>query len=142
MLDAAAPVATAAAERCALEPLHALLDAAYPENLQLIAEWLYVQAAEDEEPAPTPQRLEQLALLALRQTERISTELGGAALYLNKGVRYRATLRDREMFDRFTGHNYDELARHYGLTSTRVRQILKAMLLDERARRQGRLDLG
>ena len=128
-------------DRCDLAPLHALLDAAYPENLRLIAEWLFVQAAEDEEPAPSAERLGQLALLALRQTERISSELGGAALYLNKGMRYRATLRDREMFELFRGHNYDELARRYGLTSTRVRQIIKAMLLDESARRQGKLDL-
>ncbi len=128
-------------DRCDLAPLHALLDPAYPENLQLIAEWLFIQAAEDEEPAPDAPRLDQLALLALRQTERLSSEIGGMALYLNKGVRYRATLRDREMFELFNGHNYDELARRHGLTSTRVRQIIKAMLLDERARRQGKLDL-
>nr|WP_295782239.1 Mor transcription activator family protein [Rhodoferax sp.] len=57
--------------------------------------------------------------------------------YLNKGVRYRASLRDREMFERFNGRNYDELARVYGLTPMRVRQITVAMLADDVARRQG-----
>lgn len=128
-------------DRCSLAPVLALLDPAYPENLRTVAEWLFVQAAEDEEPAPSAQRLDQLALLALRQTERLSTEIGGAALYLNKGIRYRATLRDRDMYERFNGRNYDELARAYGLTSMRVRQIISAMLADDLARRQGKLDL-
>lgn len=128
-------------DRCSLAPVLALLDPAYPDNLRTVAEWLFVQAAEDEEPAPSAQRLGQLALLALRQTERLSTEIGGAALYLNKGIRYRATLRDRDMYERFNGRNYDELARAYGLTSMRVRQIISAMLADDLARRQGKLDL-
>jgi Mor family transcriptional regulator len=130
-----------AIDRCSLAPLHALLDPAYPDNLRTVAEWLFVQAAEDDEPAPTAERLGQLALLALRQTERLSTEEGGTALYLNKGVSYRATLRDREMYARFNGRNYDELARAHRLTPMRVRQIVGAMLAEDLARRQGRLDL-
>lgn len=128
-----------------LVPLHALLDPAYPDNLRTIAEWLFVQLIEDEDAGDEPMTAERkagLALLALRQTERLSAEVGGNALYLNKGVSYRATVRDREMYARFKGHNYDELAKVYRLSSMRVRQIMGAMLLDERARRQGTLDLG
>lgn len=127
-----------------LAPLHAQLDPAYPENLRMVAEWLFVQLVEDEDATEVPvpvARLSALALLALRLTERLSAEIGGMNFYLNKGVRYRATLRDREMFDRFNGRNYDELARIYGLTPMRVRQIIGAMMVDEVARRQGRLDL-
>jgi Mor family transcriptional regulator len=127
-----------------LAPLHALLDPAYPENLRMVAEWLFVQLVEDEEITEipmSPTRLTELALLALRQTERLSAEIGGMNFYLNKGVRYRASLRDREMFERFNGRNYDELARTYGLTPMRVRQIIGAMMVDEVARRQGKLDL-
>lgn len=127
-----------------LAPLHALLDPAYPENLRMVAEWLFVQLVEDEPVSEKPTgaaRLTALALLALRQTERLSAEIGGMNFYLNKGVRYRASLRDREMFERFRGHNYDELARAYSLTPMRVRQIIGAMLADEVSRRQGRLDL-
>lgn len=127
-----------------LAPLHALLDPAYPDNLRTIAEWMFLQLVEDadmlELPA-SPERLGRVALVALRQAERLSTEEGGNALYLNKGISYRATVRDREMYARFTGHNYDELARAYRISTMRVRQILGAMVLIERASRQGKLDL-
>ena len=127
-----------------LAPLHALLDPAYPDNLRTIAEWMFLQLVEDADLLGIPgctQRQHHCALVALRQAERLSTEEGGNALYLNKGISYRATLRDREMYARFSGHNYDELARAYRITTMRVRQILGAMVLIERASRQGRLDL-
>lgn len=127
-----------------LAPLHALLDPAYPENLRMVAEILFVQLVEDEEISELPisdARLTALALMALRQTERLSAEIGGMNFYLNKGVRYRASLRDRKMFECFNGRNYDELARAYHLTPMRVRQIIGAMMADEIARRQGKLDL-
>jgi Mor family transcriptional regulator len=110
----------------------------------MVAEWLFIQLVEDEEIVEIPmsaERLTALALLALRQTERLSAEIGGMNFYLNKGVRYRASLRDREMFERFNGQNYDELARTHSLTPMRVRQIIGSMMADEVARRQGRLDL-
>jgi Mor family transcriptional regulator len=121
-------------EKAMLAPVHALLDPAYPDNLRMVAELLYVQLVEDE-------GIADMALLALRQTERLCAELGGMNFYMNKGLRYRASLRDREMFARFNGRNYDELARAYGLTPMRVRQIIAAMLAEETARRQGKLDL-
>ncbi|RKR66300.1 Mor family transcriptional regulator [Acidovorax sp. 94] len=124
-----------------LAPLHQQLDAGYPENLRTVAEWLFVQLVEDEEVAPTPERQHKLATLALRQTERLSAEEGGRNFYLGKGLRYRASLRDREMYERFNGRNYNELAREYHLTPTRVRQIMDAMHQDDISRRQGRLIL-
>lgn len=124
-----------------LAPLHQQLDAGYPENLRTVAEWLFVQLVEDEEVAPTPERLHKLATLALRQTERLSAEEGGRNFYLGKGLRYRASLRDREMYERFNGRNYIDLAREYHLTPTRVRQIMDAMHQDDISRRQGRLIL-
>lgn len=131
-----------------LAPLHALLDPAYPENLRTIAEWLFLQLVEDADllgqayPDISPAlRLLNLATVALRQAERLCVEEGGTAIYLTKGISYRATLRDREMYGLFNGRNYDELAKKYNLTMTRVRQIINAMILLERASRQGRLDL-
>ena len=128
-------------ELAQLTPLHQQLDPGYPENLRTVAEWLFVQLVEDEEAAPSPERLQKLATLALRQTERLSTEEGGRNFYLGKGLRYRASLRDREMYERFQGRNYNELARDYHLTPTRVRQIMDAMHQDDISRRQGRLIL-
>lgn len=128
-------------ELAQLTPLHQQLDPGYPENLRTVAEWLFVQLVEDEEAAPSPERLQKLATLALRQTERLSTEEGGRNFYLGKGLRYRASLRDRAMYERFNGRNYNELARDYHLTPTRVRQIMDAMHQDDISRRQGRLIL-
>lgn len=127
-----------------LAPLHAQIDPAYPENLRMVAEWLYVQLVEDlqsPELPLAPPWLERLALLALRQTERLCSEMGGVTFYLNKAVSYRASLRDRELYGRFNGQNFKELALHYGLSTMRVRQIVGAMRDADIARRQGRLDL-
>ena len=128
-------------ELAQLAPLHQQLDTGYPENLRTVAEWLFVQLVEDEESEPTPERLHKLATLALRQTERLSAEEGGRNFYLGKGLRYRASLRDRAMYESFDGRNYNQLAREYHLTPTRVRQIMDAMHQDDISRRQGRLIL-
>jgi len=127
-----------------LAPIHALLDPAYPENLRMVAEYLFMQLVEDEDVVElpiTPDRLARLALLALRLAERLSAELGGMNFYFNKGIRYRASMRDREMFAAFNGRNFDVLARSYNLTPMRVRQIIAAMMAEEISRRQGKLDL-
>lgn len=125
-----------------LKPLHDLLDSAYPEALRTIAEWLFVQLVEDDEATPlSPESLARHALQALRQAERLSREEGGRNFYLGRGMRYRESVRDRKMYESFNGRNYDELARQYYLTPTRVRQIMDAMHSDDLARRQGRLDL-
>jgi Mor family transcriptional regulator len=124
-----------------LQPLHALLDSAYPEALRTIAEWLFIQLVEDEEAEPAPERLGRLAITALRQTERLSREEGGRNFYLGRGMRYREIVRDRKMYEQFNGRNYDELARSYYLTPTRVRQIVDLMHADDLARRQGQLDI-
>lgn len=125
-----------------LAALHKLLDPDYPDGLRTIAEWLYVQAVEDEIPAPDEQRKGQLALLALRQTERLSVEEGGVHIYLNKGISYRATVRDREMYAQYlAGKSYNELAKLHHVCPMRIRQIIGAIFLLDRASRQGKLDL-
>mgnify|MGYP002151237351 CR=1 FL=1 len=49
------------------------------------------------------------------------------------------TARDREMCARFRGNNYFALAREYGLTEMRVRQIVGAWQQEQFLRRQGQL---
>ena len=75
-------------ELAQLAPLHQQLDPGYPENLRTVAEWLFVQLVEDEEAAPTPERLHKLATLALRQTERliIGRALFRSTNFLGSGV--------------------------------------------------------
>lgn len=90
---------------------------------------------------PLGARVMQYVALFTPPKTRLSTEEGGRNFYLGKGLRYRASLRDREMYERFNGRNYNELAREYHLTPTRVRQIMDAMHQDDISRRQGRLVL-
>lgn len=128
-----------------LAPLHAQMDPAYPQALREIAEVLYVQLVEDEPAAQSPagpERLAQLAFQALRLTERLSAEFAGHTRYFSKGVSYRASVRDRQMYAQFNGRNYDELARTHHISPMRVRQIMGAMLADDLALRQGQLALG
>ena len=58
------------------------------------------------------------------QLQRLSSEKGGMAIYLPKGLAVYLSARDSEMCSRFCGNNYRQLAREYGLTEMRVRQIV------------------
>ena len=130
----------------ALAPLHALLADAYPDTLRTFAETLYTQLVEDDPRAPgvptAPERLGALALLALRQAERLSADVGGIAWYIPKGISYRASRRDLQMYEAYkAGKTLRALAQEHGLTVERLRQICAALLAQERAERQGKLEL-
>ena len=84
----------------------------------------------------------QLSLWAsqvLMQMQHLANEKGGAAIYFAKGVTIHLSARDREMCARFRGNNYRDLARDYGLTEMRVRQIVDAWQREAFLRRQGGL---
>lgn len=83
--------------------------------------------------------LQRLAQQALAQLQHLAAHMGGSAVYLAKGVAVHLTARDREMCARFRGNNYFALAREYGLTEMRVRQIVGAWQQEQFAQRQGRL---
>ena len=122
-----------------LAPLEAVMDEAYPARLREVAEHLFLQLVDEEEQAPDPARAQQLAEIAMRQTERLSLELGGGNFYMHKGVSFRLTPRNREMCAKFTGNNYDVLALQYNLSDMRVRQIIGEWQLEQFTRRQGTL---
>lgn len=85
---------------------------------------------------------EQLAAWAqqvLMQLQHLAEQKGGRALYLAKGVAMYLSARDRELCAKFRGDNYRALAREYGLTEMRVRQIVDTWQRECFARRQGRL---
>lgn len=120
-------------------PLEGLLPLEYPERLREMAMALYAELLEllpDH-----PGGAHHLAWVAFSQCERLSTELGGGNFYMHKGKAYRLTQRDREMMARYNGRNIPQLARHYGLTETRVRQIVDAYYREFQARRQPQLAL-
>lgn len=81
------------------------------------------------------------AQLAAEQVQRLSDELGGSAVYIPRGLMVRLGARDREMVARFTGRNYRELARDYGLTEMRVRRIISSAYAERIAKAQGKLPL-
>lgn len=87
-------------------------------------------AIEDErcgQPEPATDWAAQLRAWAkqvLMQLQHLANEKGGTAIYLAKGVAVHLSARDREMCGKFRGNNYRELAREYGLTEMRVRQIV------------------
>lgn len=73
---------------------------------------------------------------AFKIMDKIRRELGGTAMYLPKGVSYDLTPRDQEIFDKFNGRNYYDLAREYGLTEMQIRNICKRALQALRAKQQ------
>lgn len=119
-----------------LKPLEAILPADFHEVLYEIASWLYLQLIEEQLDVPA----DRLAMVALRQAERLSDEMGGSSVYIAKGVSYRLTPRNREMCGKFRG-DYKVLAREYKLSEQQVRNIVDAWQREQFAQRQGALDL-
>lgn len=114
----------------------AVLEAVLPDGLtpdmQCFASWLFVALVRQDpragQAAPDAKWLAMLQAFAqavLVQVQCVCTEMGGASLYLAKGVTVALTARDRQMCSEFRG-DYKVLARKYNLTEMRVRQIVDA----------------
>ena len=58
--------------------------------------------------------------------EMVCRNLGGQTLYIPIRQRQRLRQRDEEIFRAFQGNNAAELSERYGLTKTRIYQILAA----------------
>lgn len=76
---------------------------------------------------------------ASAQAILIADYLGGAVVYLPRGDALRKAVRDSEAYRRHNGRNTEELAREYGMTTTKFYELIAR----EKARRvrkmQGRL---
>lgn len=84
----------------------------------------------------------QAQVIAFESVEGIRSELGGAYLYVNKGITYELSARDMEIWEKFNGRNYFELSQEYKLSEMQIRNIVNAIRSREIAKRQGALDLG
>lgn len=82
---------------------------------------------------------EKSAEIAIGTTDSVGREFGGSQIYVPRGVSYRLSQRDAEIFRKFKGDNYAQLAREYQLTEVRVRSIIKDCLEFERLVKQGNL---
>jgi Mor family transcriptional regulator len=112
---------------------HLILDDAYPEVLADIAREIHSRLMDH----PMVKLEHAIAAeVALGVAEHVRKNIGGVATYIPRGIGYDLSVRDREMFQKFNGTNYHELAREYGLTEMRVRQIMDHVLRIERAKRQ------
>ena len=93
-------------------------------------------------PVPQPGWAEQLGAWArqvLGQLQHLAAEKGGMTIYLAKGIAVHLSARDREMCAKFRG-DYRVLAREYGLTEMRVRQIVDTWQRERYLARQQGLD--
>ena len=115
-----------------------IMDPSYPDGLREVTELLFLELVQAEPSTPDQARSIALAQLALRQTERLSVELGGTNFYMHKATSYRLSPRNRQMCAEFRG-DYKLLARKYKLTEQQVRNIVDAWQREQFARRQGSL---
>lgn len=83
--------------------------------------------------------LHAMARVATAQLQHLAQQKGGKAIYLAKGVAVYLSARDLQMCGEFRGNNYDALARKWGLTEMRVRQIVTAWQTEQYRLRQARL---
>jgi Mor family transcriptional regulator len=113
-----------------------ILDADYPEILADIAREVHRQLMEDPR-ANLPYQV--AAEVAFSVAEHVRKNIGGAQPYIPKGFIFEVRQRDREIYDDFKGDNYAELARKYGKTEMRIRQIVQYVGQIERAKRQQNL---
>lgn len=113
-----------------------ILDDDYPELLALIARTVYERLTRSLKLEHQP-----AVEAALDVAEAVRHGLGGAShIYVPKGRAYELSLRDREIYAKFRGDNYDQLARDFGLTEMRIRQIIERCRAADIQARQSGLD--
>lgn len=71
--------------------------------------------------------------------DRMAAHWGGQNIYFPMGLSYKLSQRDRQIYDDFTGNNHSDLARKYGVSLQWIYKIVKTVLKEEMARRQGAL---
>lgn len=115
-----------------LAVLEALLPPGLTPDMRDVAQCLFepLVMADDRcgQAAPDQTWLAQLltwAQQALMQLQYLTTQKGGVAIYLAKGIAVHLSARDRKMCSEFRGE-YKLLGRKYGITEMRCRQIVDA----------------
>lgn len=77
--------------------------------------------------------------IGYKVAEHVRANWGGLSTYIPKGDALELDRRDWEIYAKFNGRNYGELALEYDLTEMRIRQIVKACQVEEMRRRQAPL---
>lgn len=68
--------------------------------------------------------------------EHIRQHWGGQPIYLTKGVRYDARRKHEQIWQEFSGDNYEALAKKFNLSVRHVYDIVDAMREEDVKRRQ------
>lgn len=68
--------------------------------------------------------------------DRMAAHWGGQNIYFPMGLSIKLSRRDRQIYDKFNGHNQSDLAREFGVSLQWVYKIIKAVRKEEIARRQ------
>lgn len=76
---------------------------------------------------------------AAERTFLIADYLGGSVVYLPRGDALRRAVRDAEAYRRHTGNNTEQLAREYGMTTTKFYELIAREKARRVRRLQGRL---
>lgn len=76
---------------------------------------------------------------AAERTFLIADYLGGSVVYLPRGDALRRAVRDAEAYRRHTGNNTEQLAREYGMTTTKFYELIAREKARRLRRLQGRL---
>lgn len=79
----------------------------------------------DELPEPYKSMAE---LIGIDNTLTLAGKMGGSNIYIPKIETLYRGIRDKKIFDEFTGSNYAALSKKYGITERRVRNIVKEFM--------------
>jgi Mor family transcriptional regulator len=82
---------------------------------------------------------ERAADIGFAVAEHVRKHWSKHPFYLPAGVAYELSLRDREIYERYDGHNHTELAKAYDRTVVRIYQIIKRVRTEMFKERQGAL---
>ena len=94
----------------------------YPELLEQMGQIIGRKLLELDVPS------EKASHAAFDIVESVRNEIGGVQLYIPRGMRFELSRRDHEIYNKFNGRNYHNLAREYGLSEMQIRNIVKRIL--------------
>lgn len=59
-------------------------------------------------------------------SQRLACVWINCVVHIPQGIKYRAMLRNKEIFDKFTGNNHAELAHEFGFSIQHIYQVIRA----------------
>lgn len=119
---AVTPVFIESLPKAALRSLHDAFDLDLSDKQRELAEVIFLGLTNG--PAARKCSERELAHSALVVLAQVAHDLGGGTYYITRLSNVRMAKMRRAIHARFNGRNHAQLAREYGVTEMRVRQIL------------------